>query len=205
MNIILLLSLIVKVACVGDSVTEGPAVGNYPEKLQANLGTKHYQVKNYGAGKRTVEKNTDFPYWKQVQFRAAKRFLPDVVIINFGLNDTKPWNWQGKEIFSRDYRAMIRRFRGLRSHPRVFIAIPTPLVLDERFGLTKSVLEQEIAPSILELSSKYHIPLIDLRTPFLARPELLEDFIHPNEEGMQVIADIVFRAVVNLKVVFKRR
>lgn len=143
-------------------------------------------------------KHTDFPYWKMQQFRAAKRFLPDIVIINFGLNDTKPWNWNAKE-FTEDYLALIRRFKGLQSHPQVYIAIPTPLVLEERFGLTQSVLENEVIPQILAISQNKHIPLIDLHTPFLGRPELQPDFIHPNAEGMQIIAEIVQRKILSTR------
>ena len=37
----------VKVACVGDSITQGPRQGNYPEQLGAMLGDK-WEVGNFG-------------------------------------------------------------------------------------------------------------------------------------------------------------
>ena len=184
----------IKVACVGDSITEGSIEASYPTDLQNLLGKK-YLVKNFGAGKRTVLKTSDFPYWKECIFHNALSFSPKIVIINFGLNDTKPWNWQGGEKFKKDYITLIRKFRTLKSHPKVFIAIPTPLVVEERFGLTSSVLENEVIPEIRKISKLKKVPLINLHDLFIGKPELQPDLIHPNAEGMELIAKEVYKRI----------
>src|SRR4051812_38761214 len=88
----------VKVACVGDSITEGaglttPATQSYPARLQQLLGT-NYLVKNYGVGGRTLLKQGDFPYWKEPAFTNSHTFGPNIVIIQLGTNDSKPQNWR---------------------------------------------------------------------------------------------------------------
>jgi len=62
----------VKIACVGDSITEGsgltsPATQSYPARLQRLLGT-NYNVRNFGVSGRTLLKQGDFPYWKEPFF-----------------------------------------------------------------------------------------------------------------------------------------
>jgi len=188
----------IKVACVGDSVTEGNLEATYPNFLQGLLGNK-YLVRNFGAGGRAIIKKADFPYWGMPQFTESKEFSPNIVIINFGLNDTKPQNWQYGADFKKDYIALIRTFRTLKSHPKVFIVIPTPLVLEERFGLTQFVLENEIIPQIKQISKLKHVPLINLHIIFEDKPELQPDYIHPNVEGMSLIARKVYRSIIKIK------
>src|SRR5215212_6867855 len=83
----------VKVACVGDSITEGtglasPATESYPARLQKLLGT-NYNVRNFGVSGRTLLKQGDFPYWKEAAFTNSRNFGPNIVIIQLGTNDGK--------------------------------------------------------------------------------------------------------------------
>lgn len=57
----------IKIACAGDSITEGaglsnPSTQSYPARLQKLLGT-NYNVRNFGGSGRTLLKKGDFPYW----------------------------------------------------------------------------------------------------------------------------------------------
>src|SRR3989442_10639420 len=83
----------VKIACIGDSITEGaglsnPAVESYPARLQRLLGTNAV-VRNYGVSGRTLLKEGDFPYWKETFFKQRHDWHPDIVIIQLGTNDSK--------------------------------------------------------------------------------------------------------------------
>lgn len=85
---------VVKVACVGDSITEGLCSTegqSYPTQLQEILGSD-FEVKNFGVSGRTLLKKGDYPYWNESAYTESKNFLPDVVIIMLGTNDTKPQN-----------------------------------------------------------------------------------------------------------------
>lgn len=188
----------IRVACVGDSITEGSDSASYPAFLQEYLGNR-FNVRNFGAGSTAALRRADKPYWVYPAYQAAKDFNPHIVIINFGLNDSKPQNWAYGANFRRDYLALVNQFRKLPSKPRVFIAIPTPLLLEERFGLTKSVVENEISPIIRKLSLTERLPLIDLYSALVGYPELQPDYIHPNAEGMAIIARTVAAKIISLR------
>lgn len=68
----------VKVAFVGDSITEGAGLGSpgtesYPAKLQRLLGSG-YTVGNYGVSGRTLLRKGDFPYWKELAYTRSREF-----------------------------------------------------------------------------------------------------------------------------------
>src|SRR6201999_1364973 len=63
----------IKVACVGDSITQGAGAGpgkSYPDQLQGLLGDK-WVVKNYGVGGRTMLKKGEAPRGKGRQVQQA--------------------------------------------------------------------------------------------------------------------------------------
>src|SRR6266567_5306540 len=77
-----------KIACIGDSITEGaglsnPAVESYPARLQRLLGANAL-VRNFGVSGRTLLKEGDFPYWKELFFKQSHDWQPDLVIIQLG-------------------------------------------------------------------------------------------------------------------------
>ena len=88
---------LVKVACIGDSVTAGyllvnPTTESYPSQLQMLMGEK-YEVKNFGHSGATLLKKGHNPYYKTKEWTDALAFSPDIAIIHLGLNDTDPRNW----------------------------------------------------------------------------------------------------------------
>ena len=60
----------IRVACVGDSITEG---SDYPNDLWMLLG-KNYTVGNFGHGGTTVSLDTPTSYISQPTFQKAKEF-----------------------------------------------------------------------------------------------------------------------------------
>lgn len=82
----------IKVACIGNSITYGSGIpdrprDSYPSQLARMLGEK-WEVRNFGVGGRTLLKKGDFPFWKEEAYSQAKAFLPDVVIIKLGEENT---------------------------------------------------------------------------------------------------------------------
>jgi len=67
----------IRVACVGDSITE---ITSYTSHLQSMLGS-NYTVGNFGVSGSTVSLNSSKPYMKQPQYTAAQNFDPDIVVI----------------------------------------------------------------------------------------------------------------------------
>ena len=79
----------VKVACIGDSITQGSGAAagkSYPSQLQEMLG-EQWKVFNFGVSGRTLLKKGDYPYWNEKAYRDALKSAPDVVIINYEILD----------------------------------------------------------------------------------------------------------------------
>ena len=112
----------VKIACIGDSITEGagvdnPTVNAYPIVLGRLLGT-NYTTRNFGVSGRTLLRKGDYPYWNETAFRNATNFAPDIVTIKLGTNDSKPQNWKYKDQFAKDLRDMADVFSNLPFAPQ---------------------------------------------------------------------------------------
>jgi lysophospholipase L1-like esterase len=186
-----------KVACVGNSITQGPGRDNadsYPLQMQAILGDG-YEVKNFGVSGRTMLKKGDFPYWNEPQFEEVKSFQPDILIIKLGTNDSKPQNWQHKDDFVNDYVAMIEAYRKhMPKKGKVYICIPVP-VFKDNFGIRERVLVDEMRPMLQEIAKKTKSKTIDLYSPFEGKSALLPDGVHPNKEGLGIMAKTVAAAI----------
>lgn len=186
----------IKVACIGNSITEGAGIETsmrYPEQLQKLLGDG-YEVRNYGLGGRTLLKKGDFPYWFEEKYKEALSWIPDVVIIKLGTNDSKPQNWIYKDDFEGNYREFIQTFKKLPGKRRIYICTPIP-VFKEAFDINASVVKDEMIPIINNIAKAEGILLIDLFTPMLGKGELVPDGVHPNESGASIIAREVYKVI----------
>lgn len=184
----------VKVACVGNSITEGAGLKQtYPEVLEELLGDQ-FEVKNYGVSGRTLLKKGDFPYWNEDKYNKVLAWNPDIVVIKLGTNDTKPQNWQYKEDFVKDYVALVESFQNLPSKPQVYLAYPVP-VFEDKWGINEKAVTNEILPAVRKIARKTKVKTIDLYTPFLGKAELTHDGIHPNDAGAALIAQEVYKAI----------
>ena len=188
----------VKVACVGDSITEGTGVLDrkaqaYPAQLQRMLGDK-WLVGNFGKSARTLLNAGDFPYQTTGPLKEALEFKPDVVIIMLGTNDSKPQNWKFKDNFVGDYKDLIGKFRALESKPRIFICRLVPVVGEERFSIRKQVVEEEL-PLIEKIAKEEQTGVIDMHAALEGHPELLRDGVHPNAAGATLMAKAAYRSL----------
>lgn len=186
----------IKVACVGNSITEGARIEpgkTYPEQLQILLGDT-YEVKNYGISGRTLLKKGDYPYWNEAKYQDVLQWQPNVVVIKLGTNDSKPQNWQHKANFKKDYVKFIKSFKKLPSHPKVYICKPMP-AYRENFRISPTVIKDEMLPLIEAIAKKTKVTVIDLYTPMLGKDALAPDGIHPTAEGDAILADEVYKAI----------
>lgn len=176
----------VRVACVGDSITQGGKRGNYPSQLQEMLG-EGWKVMNFGHSGRTLLKKGDHSYWDSDRYAKALESKPDAVIIKLGTNDTKPQNWKFKDEFVSDYKELIQSFQKLESAPRIYLCKPCPVVGKGAFRITNAGVEEQI-PLIEKLAAEMNLGLIDMHTPLEDKPELIPDRVHPNAKGYGVMA-----------------
>jgi acyl-CoA thioesterase I len=186
----------IRVACVGNSITEGAGWGDktYPAQLGVLLGEK-YDVRNFGLGGRTLLMKGDFPYCKEELFQQAKEFDPQIVIIKLGTNDSKPQNWKYKDEFFNDYVVLVKEFRKDGKNPQIFVCFPPP-VFKDGFGITNSIIHNKIMPLIDSVRSTCNTLLIDFNSPMVSDSALFPDGIHPNGDGYAIMAKIAFNAIM---------
>jgi lysophospholipase L1-like esterase len=187
----------IKVAFVGNSITEGPGRDN-PESFPLQVGRllgDAYEVKNFGVSGRTLLKKGDFPYWNEPQFEEVNAYRPDVVLIKLGTNDSKPQNWAHKGEFVQDYLDLIAEFRDhMPKDGKVYVILPVP-VTRVNFGITPDVMNNEQRLMLFEIIQKSGAEVIDLYTPLQDKPELLPDGVHPNKEGLNIMAGVITRRI----------
>ncbi|WP_193213107.1 GDSL-type esterase/lipase family protein [Luteolibacter marinus] len=186
----------VKVACIGDSITQGSGAEPgraYPAQLQEMLG-KEWNVRNFGVGGRTLLKKGDMPYWIENAYKEALKFEPDVVIIMLGTNDTKPQNWEHEKEFTDDYVELVNSFQGLSSEPRIYVCRPCPVTEPGNFGINEKNLKVWIK-RIDEMAEDMNLGVIDMHKALEGKPELLPDRVHPNTEGAGEMAKAAVMAL----------
>jgi len=185
---------LVRVACVGDSITFGAKIKDrenqsYPAQLGQMLG-QGYQVKNFGRSGATLLNNGDQPYQQTPNFKSARDFKPNIVIIKLGTNDSKPKNWVHGDDFVADYVELIENFRALPSQPIVHICYPVP-AFPGNFEITDKVIKENILPKIDTVAKKAKVKIIDLYEALSGREDLFPDRVHPNSGGAKIMAETI--------------
>lgn len=200
----------IRVACVGDSITYGYSLrhrkhDSYPADLGRMLGTG-YDVRNFGHSGATLLKKGDRPYVKQKEYRAALAFKPDVVVIMLGTNDSKHRgdgsldsahainNWQYKADFVPNYEDLIANFRRANPQAKIYVCLPTPC-FPGRWGINGKTIHNEILPLTRTVAKDTHSQIIDLYTPFIGKGSLFHDTVHPDAEGAQMMANVIYQAL----------
>jgi lysophospholipase L1-like esterase len=180
----------VRVACVGDSITEGSL---YPYDLSKLLG-ENYTVGNFGVGYAAVNSQSNKPYINQSVFFKAQDYQPQIVIILLGTNDANPENKKFMDTFTRDYKTLIAAFEALSTHPKIYIALPPP-IFNDALGPYNPQLTQSVIPKIRQVANDTGLPVIDLNSALAGHPEYFLDGVHPNAEGSQAIAALIYDAI----------
>jgi len=200
----------VRVACVGDSITYGAGVPtrrtkSYPAQLGGLLGTD-YDTRNFGRCGATMLKHSDLPYMFSSQYTNALNFGPDIVVIMLGTNDSKhrgdgslnsdnaPENWRNKAEYLPDYEVMIAAFRRVNPKVKVFACLPPPC-FPGGWGINDKTIHDEVIPLIRQVAGDVNATVIDLNTPLTGKTELFPDTVHPNTEGSQIMASVVYHAL----------
>ena len=192
----------IKVAVVGDSITEGYGLSDrsknaYPVMLDSILGS-NYSVLNCGQSSATVQKKGDVPYWTLGEFYNVFAFKPDIIIITLGTNDVRPrmdgkqgTNWNEVN-FSKDYQAIIDTFNSINNKPKIFLCLPTPIYKNPfNWNDGDSSLRASVVPAIKNIAKANNLHIIDLYTLMRNQPENFLDGIHPNENWTRIIGKFI--------------
>ncbi|MBP5340267.1 MAG: alpha/beta hydrolase fold domain-containing protein [Prevotella sp.] len=204
-----------RVACIGNSITHGSGIDmqeqrGYPAQLQKLLGNG-YHVRNFGVGGRTMLQKGDHPYMIEQAWRDAQAFRPDIVVIKLGTNDSKDYNWNAhKQDFEADMQAMIDTLKPLTpvlnkkgrptkkmqraEKPQIFLCSPIKAFRD-KWGITDSVIVNEVIPAIQRVAAKNNLQFIDLHPVVTDRADMTSDMIHPNEKGAAKMAKAIGKVI----------
>ncbi len=182
-----------RVSCLGASVAAGYGVAPseaYPSQLGLILGNG-FNVSNFGESGSTLIERADFPYVERPNYPRALASSPNIVTIELGSNDSKPYNWAFKADFIADYSKLIDTFRSLPSHPVIYICLPVP-AYSGNFDLSNEIISNEMIPLIRIVAAQKNVRLIDLNTPLQNHPDWYQsDGIHPNATGARRIAEVI--------------
>jgi len=195
---------IIRVACVGDSITAGNRIKNakekYPACLGALLGGK-WEVKNFGSSGATLLRNGDKPYNRTGMYKKALEYNPHVIIIKLGTNDSKKNNWRNKDDFVKDYNELIESFASLKTKPspKIWLCTPCPTKMKGGAKIDGTVIKDEILPKIKEVVKNVGCQIIDIHDALTDEQDILADAVHPNAKGAKLIAEQVCEALTGKK------
>ena len=196
----------IKVACIGDSITYGHGISNwpknnYPALLQDLLGDG-YHVQNFGVSGRAVQDNSDQPYRAVSQYEESLAYDADIIVFMMGSNDTKPENWFGEDAFKAALLDLLDDYTQGQKQPVIYICT-TPACFfteDSEGGLTSHDLRpayaEVIAGIVQEAAEEMGYPVIDIHTLTADNPHWFEgDGVHPDNEGAAAIAETIADAI----------
>ena len=202
-----------KIACVGNSITQGdglanPAAQGYVALLQKMLGS-NYRVMNYGLSGRTMLFSASQPYInpyiKESKFSELFTVKPDIITIELGANESRPSIWTTQAAYEADYSKFIDSLETIRittpghaAHPLILPVLCTPSTDNNTFGISGTIIANQIIPAIRKVAKAKGDSVIDTYTPFLPLAGLIKDGVHPDSNGNKVLADIFYENLRNL-------
>jgi lysophospholipase L1-like esterase len=193
---------VIRVACIGDSITYGATIPNrsvdsYPAQLQKILGTADFEVRNFGKSGAGVYRPRN-KYDSSAEHADALAYNPDIVICNLGINDITAFGTYTREDFIGEYRDLVDAYASLATDP-VFIHWHklAPLFPGQPFYGDPNLvtLQGWIADSAGVTGAR----TMDMYEPLRGHPEWFPDHIHPNAAGAREVAEATFRFLADLE------
>ena len=199
---------LIKVACVGGSITEGSNSKDpdktYPNFLQKLLGYD-YLVKNFGIGGYSVVSTDDYAYTKHWKYSSSVKFAPDVVIWMLGINDGNPGQsykaWEGtnrREKYIQSAETMFSAYENALPGVQIFVTLPSSLFESKVWTEWRewgARVEKYVIPLNKELAEKHGYPIIDMFSWANEHPEAFPDGLHPEDDAYKAYAERVYEEI----------
>lgn len=187
---------VIKVACVGDSITQGLGNTPYPNRLGSLLGSG-YNVANYGLWGTTACNNTDRAYTNcgDSCYQNSLNFAPEVVILMLGTNDGGGDAANAEANFKADMKSLIASYQALESDPTV-ILVTSPYAYIANNQKVNSV----IAPMQRELAEELDLFMVDVNALTENMAGQFQDGLHPSESGYYYLALMFYQKIFGGKV-----
>jgi len=182
----------IRIACVGDSLTEGTCCSDkettsYPAVLSKLVDESRYEVKNFGSAGRAAMKKYDrgWSYWDNAYYTQSLAYEPNIVLLMMGTNDVIHARFDTD--YETDMTALIESYKALPSAPTVYL-ITAPVANDSR----KDNLQNKLIPAQKKIAEATGCTLIDFNTETLAwsRDEYYSfDGLHLSDYGYYCAAE----------------
>lgn len=198
----------IKVATIGDSITYGAGAASaemgldpqltYPSQLADMLGSE-VDLRNFGiAGRRLLDGADCFE--NEPEYQASLDFKPDVVFIMLGTNDIKSAYWvpnsaDQQQRYKQAYEELIAAYRQANPDVKIFV-MTSPYLYTTVPEMDGAILAEEVIPLQRQVAEEQGCYLIDVFAATTGMPELFPDSIHPNAEGYELIAQLVYESVL---------
>ena len=206
---------VVKVACVGDSITYGATSTNdqqnYPNYLQEMLGLD-YHVLNAGISGYSIVSTDQYAYKKSNEFSQAISFLPDVVLFALGTNDANPTpnqpykDWENEandraNRFDQSTNELLDAFIAENNDVQIIMLLPTSLfkVGDDGWNAEawNANLTKHVIPRLKRIAEERSLMTVDLYSWSLENKNIFVDGLHPQNATYKPFARFIYDSVKN--------
>ncbi len=199
-----------RIACIGDSLTEGSIGGHVTPELAypAALGRllwQNYVVYNYGLGGTTMIGTSASPYQSSKQYADCLEsgLTYDLILVMLGTNDSKvigdAWTEEANEEYMASCEALFAALAE-RSPDARFAMMNCPVKFTTAgYGNAYMLPVQKEAATLMK-EAGYDVTLYDMRayTTEVLTSDNFRDGLHPDYAGYALIADGVLELVYHL-------
>lgn len=182
----------IKVACIGDSLTEGDGLDayySYPSFLQRILGDE-YIVFNYGVSGSCITNSSDFCYTDTMNYRESVDTNADIYIIMLGSNDLIRGGANPEDAYNH-YDKLIKTYKELDNKPTVYIVTPCAVKGNDILNYGISVTVNNIMENVSKSNNIEHISLYNITSEH--ESWYLDDNLHLNQLGNYEIANYIYK------------
>lgn len=182
-----------RIASVGNSITYGALLTERKKAYPALLQQKscgRFEVCNFGVPGATLQFDKKNAYVKSTEYKSIAAFCPEVILLKLGANDARPQEWNGRDVFYKNYAELLDSL--LLLCPEIYLCTPTR-PYGEKWKDRNKLLKKELIPVIRKIAKEKHLKLIDLYKVLPAEDAYyMKDGIHPTAAGYEVISEHIY-------------
>lgn len=202
---------IIKVACVGDSITQGinstdPKNMTYPAYIQEMLGYDYY-VLNAGLSGYSICTIDEYAYHKSKQFTESRELRPDVVLFALGTNDANPSanqpykNWEDPQydrtnVFIKSTNALLDAYKAANPDVQIIMILPASLFKVGADGWSAEAWTANIVkyshPLLVQIAKERNLQTVDMFPWSQEHKEVFTDGLHPKDETYKTFAQYIY-------------
>ncbi len=125
-------------------------------------------------------------------------FKPNIVTIKLGTNDSRADYWHADK-FTTDYKTFLDSLNTINPKPKIYMCMPVPAWQRNGVwpfnGISDDIIKGQTIPTLTQIAKDKSIASIDLYNPMKTKEALVPDGVHPNAEGLDTLAHIIYRVL----------